>query len=452
MTRRARRQWVAKRFRYFELIDEVAQRFEFWEIALEDNVVEQRGGPVGTAGHADAEHHRTAEAAQRDFAHRIELHRELGFVECDDRRLDRRIAELEAAIAADPDDVANYLVYADWIQTLGDPRGSLIVAHIEAARDRRAQPRADAVLAAHRELFLGPFADHVGYDGAPLRLTWRYGFIRELAVDGRFLRLRDYNLLASVIGHPSLRWLETLRIVIPSSDDSARIQRIIDTLATTDWPSVRTLAIGDIGWLYNRLVDDEFMIGIDTWWADVGPLWRRFPNLRHLIVGGDPVELGTLAFPELTHLELDAATIPYPAAAAIANARCPRLTRIDLRYRGGRGIDTIVPPTTHVEQLEGLLASPRMRQLTRLGVTGLPNGDELIARLITLGELSLRELDLVRCQLTTRGVELLAGSRLRLDILDVSDNALTVGAIRQLQPIASLVIPEERPPPTPRRR
>ncbi|MBA3538368.1 MAG: TIGR02996 domain-containing protein, partial [Deltaproteobacteria bacterium] len=35
--------------------------------------------------------------------------------------------KLEAAILADPDDTAAYLVYADWLQSRGDPRGELIV-------------------------------------------------------------------------------------------------------------------------------------------------------------------------------------------------------------------------------------------------------------------------------------------------------------------------------------
>src|SRR5688572_17110671 len=40
-----------------------------------------------------------------------------------------RNLELEAVIAADPDAVEPYLVYADWLQARGDPRGELIVVH-----------------------------------------------------------------------------------------------------------------------------------------------------------------------------------------------------------------------------------------------------------------------------------------------------------------------------------
>ncbi|HEX7701448.1 MAG TPA: TIGR02996 domain-containing protein [Kofleriaceae bacterium] len=36
-------------------------------------------------------------------------------------------SELESAILADPDDLATYLVYADWLQAHGYPRGELIV-------------------------------------------------------------------------------------------------------------------------------------------------------------------------------------------------------------------------------------------------------------------------------------------------------------------------------------
>ncbi|MBA3541340.1 MAG: TIGR02996 domain-containing protein [Deltaproteobacteria bacterium] len=42
-----------------------------------------------------------------------------------------RNLELEAEIAKTPDEVAPYLVYADWLQQHGDPRGELIALSVE---------------------------------------------------------------------------------------------------------------------------------------------------------------------------------------------------------------------------------------------------------------------------------------------------------------------------------
>jgi len=38
---------------------------------------------------------------------------------------DRR-AELETAIAVDPNARDNYIVYGDWLESIGDPRGALV--------------------------------------------------------------------------------------------------------------------------------------------------------------------------------------------------------------------------------------------------------------------------------------------------------------------------------------
>jgi uncharacterized protein (TIGR02996 family) len=68
------------------------------------------------------------------------------------------------AIAADPDDDRPRLVYADWLEEQGDPRGEFVRVQIELARsdgadDRRTQLRwrEAALLAEHRADWLGPW-------------------------------------------------------------------------------------------------------------------------------------------------------------------------------------------------------------------------------------------------------------------------------------------------------
>ena len=74
-------------------------------------------------------------------------------------------AELVAAVAAEPDDDAPRLVYADWLTQRGDPRGELM--HLQIARaamiagDERAKEtdaRIEALLEAHRATWLGKLA------------------------------------------------------------------------------------------------------------------------------------------------------------------------------------------------------------------------------------------------------------------------------------------------------
>src|SRR5690606_38064295 len=59
--------------------------------------------------------------------------------------------ELEARIEQTPDDVHGYEVYADWLQSVGDPRGELIA--VQAALSKTPDPKLSArereLLASH---------------------------------------------------------------------------------------------------------------------------------------------------------------------------------------------------------------------------------------------------------------------------------------------------------------
>lgn len=83
---------------------------------------------------------------------------------------------LEAHIAAAPDDRSGYLVYADWLQTRGDPRGAWITLH--TATGLGAPEALAAFLAQHRDALLGPFAAY-----AP-KVEWFMGFVKSAQIAG----------------------------------------------------------------------------------------------------------------------------------------------------------------------------------------------------------------------------------------------------------------------------
>src|SRR5947209_4016867 len=75
---------------------------------------------------------------------------------------------LEAALVADPDDVATHRAYADLLTEEGDPRGELIAVQLaleDSARPpeerKRLRHREQNLLAAHGRDWLGPTADHL---------------------------------------------------------------------------------------------------------------------------------------------------------------------------------------------------------------------------------------------------------------------------------------------------
>jgi uncharacterized protein (TIGR02996 family) len=94
--------------------------------------------------------------------------------------------ELLAAIVRAPDDDAPRLVYADWLQERGDPRGELIQLQCEAARLPIADPRRrkirireNQLLEAHADDWKAPLK------GLPVsELAYERGFIESCVING----------------------------------------------------------------------------------------------------------------------------------------------------------------------------------------------------------------------------------------------------------------------------
>jgi uncharacterized protein (TIGR02996 family) len=111
--------------------------------------------------------------------------------------------DLEAQIAAEPDAVDPYLVYGDWLQQSGDPRGELIA--LQAARRSASGPELARLLVAERALldanarrFYGPLTRYRA--ARQSGLEWFCGFVR--ALDGS-----AFTGSAEFYHHPSARFL-----------------------------------------------------------------------------------------------------------------------------------------------------------------------------------------------------------------------------------------------------
>src|SRR4051812_37191067 len=95
---------------------------------------------------------------------------------------DPEAARLLEAIEADLDGTDAYLVFGDYLQTRGDPRGELI-----ALQHARARRRGDGVLdeeeatllGTHAGSLFGPLAPFIvapRYGRAPFAVAWHLGF------------------------------------------------------------------------------------------------------------------------------------------------------------------------------------------------------------------------------------------------------------------------------------
>ncbi|HET9484820.1 MAG TPA: TIGR02996 domain-containing protein [Xanthomonadales bacterium] len=112
-------------------------------------------------------------------------------------------ADLIAAIDAAPDDPAAFLVYADYLQSKGDPRGELIT--LMHAGD---QALADKHLRAHKAAFIGKLAS------PSIKLeAWRLGFVDHVRLIGDDER-HALELVDLIAQHPSTRFVRKLEIHI----------------------------------------------------------------------------------------------------------------------------------------------------------------------------------------------------------------------------------------------
>ncbi len=165
-------------------------RFErgerFVELELRDAALHHRWGRTNHAAYERVDtfdtHLDASEAMQRQlrrFEHR-------GY------RAGRHHPELEAVLKSAPEHRDNYLVYADWLLSHGDPRGLLIMTMASGAE-------ADALLDEHAVQFK-PLTKFATY-------TWHLGFITRVVV-----LHPTWGSLRQLLRHPSALVLRTLAL------------------------------------------------------------------------------------------------------------------------------------------------------------------------------------------------------------------------------------------------
>ena len=148
---------------------------------------------------------------------------------------------LEARLVAQPDDEATIAVYADWLQSVGDPWGDLIALEL-AERDAEAR----AVLREHLNELIG--------DLEPRFFEWRRGFIHKLnlglahietvaALLAKVFDLRTAMILREL--HSPLRLRPNAIDVLNARGRSVRsiYTRFTDDITKLEMPSLQQLSL-----------------------------------------------------------------------------------------------------------------------------------------------------------------------------------------------------------------
>ena len=336
---------------------------------------------------------------------------------------DPRSAELEAAIAANPDDGDAYAIYADWLEREGDPRGPLIAAQIageraerSGKRDKKIDAAAAKLFAEHADYFLGPLAElaaDAARDADPT-FVWRYGYLYKA-----YLHAERHQPIAArvaqLLAHPSARFLGELALGGRSQD--ANMQDAIGALAARAPASLRALRL----WAAQKL--------------ELGALWPALPELRRLALAGQAIALGPIELPALEKLSIVDSELPHASARAIACAPWPRLRELELDFSTG-----YLTGDASIDDVFALLARRDLPALTRLALRHTRYIREVVIELAASPlAAQLEQLDLSNNQMTDEHARALAaaGARLpRLAALDVSANKLSPAGVAALAPLA----------------
>jgi uncharacterized protein (TIGR02996 family) len=419
----------------------------FWEIVVAGRTVHTRHGLVGSEGRTSAPKvFDTEEAARSDADKRIADRRKKGFELVDDDVAGQLCnPEFIEAILANPDDPGPYLVYGDWLQGRGDPRGELVMvqhqlqarpddAGLRKREDRLTRQLAPARLAHMARKKKNPDRAASGY----CDLQWRLGFIVSARI-GRYSDRPPYTvreLVASLLAHPSAQVLQSLTIGALGPPGLYDYTAVVEEICRAEPAALRELFIADF--------DPEHLELAVSVLGDVSCLYPSLPGLERLHLRGGSMDLGEhIALPALRELAITTTVFDYRALESLAAASFPALERLELSAGGtplaGEGVAR-------------LIAAGNMKALTHLGLMEAQETGELVRRVLLGSDLlrQLQVLDLSGGSLSDRDAESMLSQRhalAHLQRLDVTRNYLSERAAAALSEVCPDVrVSNQRPP------
>ena len=346
----------------------------------------------------------------------------------------RQNPELERVILDDPLDPDAWLVYGDWLEEAGDPRGELVAVQARHARD----PGNPELLDAQRTLFrrhgdaltggLHEYLTPRGRVGPLLRLSWEFGFIwtANVAPSGHSIDELAAGLRA-LLAHPSARFLHVLALGAPPGNDWRRVVSILGDAAERP---LRILLLGD-----SRPASPDPRPAFAPL-GDLSGLWPALPHLRCLELRGGTMTVGSLELPSLRELVVETSALQRETVRSLCSRRWPHLEKLELWFGDRRCTSTLA-------DLELLFDGTLFPSLRHLALRNCAFVDRVCHALagakITR---QLRVLDLSLGALTEVGANALLAARPALSnlaILDLHHHYIPPGAAEGISDLARFV-------------
>ncbi|QSQ17586.1 WGR domain-containing protein [Myxococcus landrumensis] len=406
---------------------------KFWEISLEGATFTTTWGRIGTNGQTKTQQFDSEETAKKEHDKLVREKENKGYERVGASASTKGASnpELEAAILKAPDDEAAYLVYGDWLQGQGDPRGEFIA--LQHARSQAIGSAATthkrqvaAFLKKHQAQMLGGELTRASL-AEELVVDWHLGFIRaaRLGKADAESRLDVPSAVRALLTHPSARFLRGLSIGLVDLEGNNTYdgvtRAIVDAGASQ---SLQRLFIGDFNYPSQYEISWSYL-------KDVSPLYAVLPDLRSLRLRGTAVELADIHLPELREFIMESGGLPLGAVKSIANARWPKLERLDVWFGSAR-----YGAEGGVEDIRSILDGKGLPKVTQLGLCNSEFTDELVKVLPTAKILAqLTHLDLSKGILSDEGAQVLARNASafgHLKSLDLRQNLLTHDGVKLL--------------------
>jgi uncharacterized protein (TIGR02996 family) len=367
-------------------------------------------------------------------------------------------------IRAYPDDDAQRLIFADWLDEEGDPRGRFIrvqlaLAHMPESDPARKQLLIDEqeLLAAHRKQWEAPF------HGLASGMEFRRGFVDEVKVAARqFVRHAPEIFTAAPVQHVHLLDVGGSLPAVVQCPFLSRLTALTIHAQHTGDPLARALArcehLGGLKRLYltrNRLADDAAeqlaasptlanLEELDLSENEVGETGGRalaasphLGKLRRLELrdnrlgpAGAEALAGSERLAALFHLGLSGNDVGGPRLNSLSRAN--DLLRVPALDLSANGLTTPGLQAIFLRRADGETGAPRLTDLD-LGYNAL--GDEGAMVLAQSPHLEgLTALRLAQCGINNGGLGYLANSPHlnRLALLDLSNNPAGDSGFRAL--------------------
>lgn len=435
--------------RTFEYRD--AKSAKFWNIELKGKSFTVTYGRLGAKGQTQTKDFPTDEKAK--IAHDKLIAEKLGKGYTETTRGGDAAPSpgtvLERAILENPDDVAAFAAYGDWLTQQGDPRGEFVQVQLlledesKPAKDRKTlQKQEQKLLESNQRTWVGNLAayliDQQGTDEYHGKNEFRFarGWLDHLRIP-----VLSVGLARALKKAPHLRLLRELSIehvaygTDPAGDDDDEDDGDHPALTILErCPHLGNLRVFRLGDTADGR--DEDHPSCHTPGENAADLVKAMPRLEELYLLAHAVDqeklfklktLPNLRILQVYHLHR------CPLDILAANPAFAKLTHL-LIFPHGLEYDQ--EPYINLEGVRAIVRSKHLTNLTHLRVRNCDMGDAGATEIVRSGVLKrLKMLDVRHGRISDEGARTLAAcpDLTNLDLLEISSNHLTNEGIQALQ-------------------